>query len=181
MSYKSLPSVFTSDSIHTFLEMRSAANKSQICIQGKRSEWQQLICYCDVTVWDHPGIASSSSLSLNRPSWRVIQLPASIFKERREISTLLLLTAVQRGSCVDAAVFCLCGGKLVVVAEVRAVVVSLCVTSSRCLGRLHGNLPNMLTLASCLTVSLLLSPSPQTFFTSPSPRAPCRPPASPSV
>lgn len=57
----------------------------------------------------------------------------------------------------------------------------LCVTSSRCLGRLHGNLPNMLTPASCLTVSLLLSPSPQTFFTSPSPRAPYCPPASLSV
>lgn len=82
---------------------------------------------------------------------------------------------------MDAAVFCLCGGKLVVVAEARAVVVSLCVTSSRCLGRLHGNLPNMLTPASCLTVSLLLSPSPQTFFTSPSPRAPYCPPASLSV
>lgn len=36
MSYKSLPSVFTSGSIHTFLEMRSAANKRQICVRGKK-------------------------------------------------------------------------------------------------------------------------------------------------
>lgn len=95
--------------------------------------------------------SSSSSLS---PSSRVIQLPASSFKEKtrnmNSSSNSCAVLQLSGRSCFLSAWREACRGR-------RAVVVSLCVTSSRCLGRLHGNLRNMLTPASCLTVSLLLS------------------------